>query len=71
VKEKIRLCTICFNITDTDPCLVCADLDRDPSSLCVVEEPPQPRRHREVGDVPRALSHPARLDRSPARHRAG
>ena len=39
VKEKIRLCTICFNITDTDPCLVCADLDRDPSSLCVVEEP--------------------------------
>ena len=39
VKEKIRLCTICFNITDTDPCLVCADPDRDPSSLCVVEEP--------------------------------
>ncbi|HET8947816.1 MAG TPA: recombination mediator RecR [Candidatus Polarisedimenticolia bacterium] len=39
VKEKIRLCSICFNITDTDPCLVCADLDRDASSLCVVEEP--------------------------------
>ena len=39
VKEKIRLCTICFNITDTDPCLVCADLDRDPAGLCVVEEP--------------------------------
>jgi len=39
VKEKIRLCTICFNITDTDPCLVCADAGRDASSLCVVEEP--------------------------------
>jgi recombination protein RecR len=39
VKEKIRLCTICFNITDTDPCLVCADQNRDPSGLCVVEEP--------------------------------
>jgi recombination protein RecR len=39
VKEKIRLCTICFNITDTDPCLVCADAGRDVSSLCVVEEP--------------------------------
>jgi recombination protein RecR len=39
VKEKIRLCTICFNITDTDPCLVCADAGREVSSLCVVEEP--------------------------------
>jgi recombination protein RecR len=39
VKEKIRLCSICFNITDTDPCLVCADADRDPAGLCVVEEP--------------------------------
>ena len=39
VKEKIRLCSICFNITDTDPCLICADASRDPASLCVVEEP--------------------------------
>lgn len=39
VKEKIRLCTVCFNITDTDPCLICADAGRDPASLCVVEEP--------------------------------
>ena len=39
VKEKIRLCTVCFNITDTDPCLICADPGRDAASLCVVEEP--------------------------------
>jgi recombination protein RecR len=39
VKEQIHLCTICFNITDTDPCLVCADAARDRASICVVEEP--------------------------------
>jgi recombination protein RecR len=39
VKEQIRLCTICFNITDTDPCLVCADASRDRTAICVVEEP--------------------------------
>ena len=39
VKDTIRLCSSCFNITDTDPCLVCADDDRDKSQVCVVEEP--------------------------------
>jgi len=39
VKETIRLCGTCFNITDTDPCLICADTARDRSGLCVVEEP--------------------------------
>jgi recombination protein RecR len=39
VKEKIRLCSVCFNITDTDPCAMCADAGRDSASLCVVEEP--------------------------------
>lgn len=39
VREKIRLCTTCFNITDTDLCLICADAGRDRASLCVVEEP--------------------------------
>ncbi len=39
VKESIRLCSACFNITDTDPCLVCADAARDRSAICVVEEP--------------------------------
>ncbi len=39
VKETIRLCSTCFNITDTDPCLTCADPGRDRASICVVEEP--------------------------------
>lgn len=39
VKDTIRLCSVCFNITDTDPCVICADDDRDKSQLCVVEEP--------------------------------
>jgi recombination protein RecR len=39
VKETIRLCGTCFNITDADPCLYCADASRDHTSICVVEEP--------------------------------
>ena len=39
VKEKIAFCTICENVTDTDPCLICADSQRDRSIICVVEEP--------------------------------
>jgi recombination protein RecR len=39
VKETIRLCGVCFNITDADPCALCADDSRDRSAICVVEEP--------------------------------
>ena len=39
VKDTLRLCSVCFNITDTDPCLVCADPNRDRSQVCVVEDP--------------------------------
>lgn len=39
VKESLRLCGTCFNITDTDPCLICADVNRDRQSICVVEDP--------------------------------
>lgn len=38
IKEKIRLCSVCFNITDTDPCTICRDERRDRTSVCVVEE---------------------------------
>jgi len=38
IKEKIRLCSVCFNITDTDPCVICRDERRDRTSVCVVEE---------------------------------
>ena len=37
VKEKIRLCSICFNLTDEDPCQICKDERRNKGILCVVE----------------------------------
>lgn len=39
VKEKIHLCSICFNLTDKDPCLICQDEERKHDLLCVVEGP--------------------------------
>ncbi len=37
-KEKIHLCPICQNLTDRDICPVCADISRDRSVICVVED---------------------------------
>lgn len=39
VKRNLTYCSICCNITDTDPCRVCADKTRDVSVICVVQEP--------------------------------
>lgn len=39
VKERIRLCRICFNIAEGEVCTICSNLRRDQSILCVVEEP--------------------------------
>jgi recombination protein RecR len=39
VKEKIYLCSICFNLTDEDPCRICRDGNRNREVLCVVEGP--------------------------------
>lgn len=39
LKSQTRLCSICFNITEEDPCLICSDDGRNPDLLCVVEEP--------------------------------
>jgi recombination protein RecR len=39
VKERIVLCSLCQNMTDLDPCTLCADQGRDHSVICVVEEP--------------------------------
>ena len=38
VKERIVLCSQCYNITETDPCRVCDDPTRDQTRICVVEE---------------------------------
>jgi recombination protein RecR len=39
IKQKIRLCSTCFNVTDTDPCIICRNEQRNRSQVCVVEQP--------------------------------
>lgn len=39
VKEKIKLCSLCFNYTEDDPCQYCADTTRNKKIICVVEGP--------------------------------
>lgn len=38
-KQKVRLCSVCCNITETDPCELCTDTRRERSVICVVEKP--------------------------------
>jgi recombination protein RecR len=38
-KRKLRFCSVCFNLTENDPCPICANSERDRTTLCVVEEP--------------------------------
>jgi recombination protein RecR len=38
-KQNIRACSVCHNITDTDPCLYCTGANRSRRTICVVEEP--------------------------------
>ncbi|MCJ7502368.1 MAG: recombination mediator RecR [Acidobacteriia bacterium] len=38
-KDKIRLCSLCNNLTEQDPCEYCTDPRRDPEVICVVETP--------------------------------
>jgi recombination protein RecR len=53
VKERIVLCQICFNLSDEPLCRICQDPRRDPSVICVVEEPsdviPIERTHEYTG----------------------
>ena len=39
VKEKITFCSVCYNLTDENPCKICKDEKRDKEIICVVEEP--------------------------------
>lgn len=39
VKENVRPCSTCFNVTERDPCSTCADESRDRTLICVVEQP--------------------------------
>ena len=39
MKERVSFCSICFNITESDPCEICDSSSRERSVVCVVEEP--------------------------------
>ena len=39
VKQRVTLCSICFNVTESDPCLICRSNQRNPSKICIVEQP--------------------------------
>src|SRR3954466_7097474 len=39
VKTKIRHCSVCYNLTEADPCSICADASRDQGLVCIVEQP--------------------------------
>lgn len=39
VKDKVRYCSICSNITESDPCVICSNTKREQAYICVVEEP--------------------------------
>ena len=38
-KENMHYCSVCGNLTDTDPCDICSDTSRDKTTICVVENP--------------------------------
>ena len=40
VKERVRLCRVCFNVSDQELCEFCRDTRRDDAIVCVVQEPP-------------------------------
>ncbi len=39
VKNEIKLCSTCFNFTESDPCAICSDEKRNKKLICVVEDP--------------------------------
>jgi len=39
LKQKITLCSTCFNVTESDPCPICRSSERDRSKICIVEQP--------------------------------
>src|SRR5262249_48837762 len=39
VKTRIKHCSVCYNLTEQDPCSICADASRDARVVCIVEQP--------------------------------
>ena len=39
LKQKVTLCSVCFNVTESDPCALCRNSERDNHKICIVEQP--------------------------------
>ena len=39
MKQQVKLCSVCYNVTDTDPCVICRSDQRDRTRICIVEQP--------------------------------
>ena len=39
LKHRTTLCSACFNVTESDPCPICSNSERDPTMVCIVEQP--------------------------------
>ena len=39
VKTRIKHCSVCYNLTESDPCNICSDASRDQGLVCIVEQP--------------------------------
>jgi recombination protein RecR len=39
LKQKVRLCSTCYNVTESDPCPMCRNQERDTTQICIVEQP--------------------------------
>jgi len=39
LKKNTKTCSLCFNVSETDPCPICSDPARDKSKICLVEQP--------------------------------
>ncbi|MBQ6554543.1 MAG: recombination protein RecR [Firmicutes bacterium] len=49
-REKVKYCSICFNLTDTDPCPICSSSRRNPNQIMVVESPRDMAAYEKTND---------------------
>ncbi len=52
VKDKLRHCSVCYNLTEQDPCAICSDARRDRSMIVVVEQPKDVMLFEQTGLIP-------------------
>ena len=70
VKERITLCTRCFNVAEGGLCAICTDDRRDTGSVCVVEDPRDIVSVEKTGEFAGKLPRPAGGPQPDRRHRA-